>query len=147
MNGKEEFEKWARPAYNLEKRKDGNYKLNETRVTCAGFLARQPEIDALIHDNKRLYESLNSEASERCRLEDENKALKAEVETLRKVKAAHKAGMDRAIADAERYRYLRERDLDTIEQGGVFAGMTPDDVVLNGDDLDNAIDNALKEQK
>lgn len=41
---------------------------------------------------------------------------------------------------AARYRFLRERDLETISQGGVFAGMTPDNVVLNGEDLDQAVD-------
>lgn len=46
---------------------------------------------------------------------------------------------------ARRYAYLRERDLDAIVEGGVFAGMTPDNVVLNGDDLDNAIDKAMRE--
>ena len=44
---------------------------------------------------------------------------------------------------AKRYAYLRERHLDAIKAGGVFAGMTPDNVVLNGDDLDAAIDAAL----
>jgi len=46
--------------------------------------------------------------------------------------------------DAERYRYLRGRDLDTIHEGGVFAGMTPDNIVLNFDTLDDAIDAALR---
>ena len=46
--------------------------------------------------------------------------------------------------DAARYRYLRERDLDTIDRGGVFAGMTPKNVVLNGDDLDRAVDLAME---
>lgn len=44
---------------------------------------------------------------------------------------------------AKRYAYLRERHLDAIKAGGVFAGMTPDNVVLNGNDLDAAIDAAL----
>ena len=44
---------------------------------------------------------------------------------------------------AKRYAYLRERSLDAIKSGGVFAGMTPDNVVLNGGDLDAAIDAAL----
>jgi hypothetical protein len=44
--------------------------------------------------------------------------------------------------DAARYRYLRDRDIDTIRSGGIFAGMTPDNVVLNGVDLDKAIDSA-----
>ena len=45
--------------------------------------------------------------------------------------------------DAARYRWLRARDLETIGQGGVFAGMTPQNVILNGQDLDDAIDAAL----
>ncbi|WP_134636145.1 ead/Ea22-like family protein, partial [Pseudomonas aeruginosa] len=32
----------------------------------------------------------------------------------------------RMAKDAARYRWLRERDLETIRQGGVFAGMTPE---------------------
>jgi len=44
---------------------------------------------------------------------------------------------------ALRYAYLRQRDLETIENGGVFAGMTPINIVLNGDDLDAAIDAAM----
>lgn len=47
------------------------------------------------------------------------------------------------LDDAERYNWLRERDLDTIHKGGVFAGMTPKNVVLNGDDLDMAVDAAI----
>lgn len=45
--------------------------------------------------------------------------------------------------DAARYRFLRERDIDEIEKGGVFAGLTPDNLVLNGMDLDSAIDSAM----
>ena len=48
--------------------------------------------------------------------------------------------------DAARYRWLRARDLETICQGGVFAGMTPQNVILNGQDLDAAIDAALAAQ-
>lgn len=46
--------------------------------------------------------------------------------------------------DADRYRWLRERDLNTISTGGIFAGATPDNVVLNGADLDAAIDVAIR---
>ena len=49
-------------------------------------------------------------------------------------------------ADADRYNWLRTRDLDTISQGGVFAGMTPENVILNEEDLDRAIDAAMNEQ-
>lgn len=55
--------------------------------------------------------------------------------------AAPQAGVD--AKDAERYRWLRSRDLDTISQGGVFAGMTPKNVVLNEEDLDAAVDAAI----
>lgn len=50
--------------------------------------------------------------------------------------------MEAAELDADRYRYLRERPLDTVSAGGVFAGKTPDNVVLNGADLDAAVDAA-----
>ena len=42
--------------------------------------------------------------------------------------------------DAQRYRYLRDRDLDTIHMGGVFVGRVPENVVVNGDELDAVID-------
>ena len=48
--------------------------------------------------------------------------------------------------DAARYRWLRACDLETIGQGGVFAGMTPQNVILNGQDLDDAVDAALAAQ-
>lgn len=41
---------------------------------------------------------------------------------------------------AERYRHLRNKDIDTIDKGGVFAGMTPDNLILTGEDLDRAVD-------
>lgn len=45
--------------------------------------------------------------------------------------------------DAERYRWLRARDVDTIHKGGVFAGVTPDNLVINEEDLDAHIDRAM----
>lgn len=45
--------------------------------------------------------------------------------------------------DAERYRWLRSRDLETISEGGVFAGMTPENLVINEETLDQAIDAAI----
>ncbi|MDI3949453.1 ead/Ea22-like family protein [Pseudomonas aeruginosa] len=49
--------------------------------------------------------------------------------------------------DAARYRWLRERDLETISRGGVFAGMTPENIVLNLEDLDAEIDAAIEGAK
>lgn len=48
--------------------------------------------------------------------------------------------------DAERYRWLRSRDLETISQGGVFAGITPQNMVLNEETLDQAVDAAMAKE-
>ncbi|WP_202131282.1 hypothetical protein [Pseudomonas aeruginosa] len=53
----------------------------------------------------------------------------------------------RMAKDAARYRWLRERDLETISRGGVFAGMTPENIVLNLEDLDAEIDAAIEGAK
>jgi hypothetical protein len=60
--------------------------------------------------------------------------------TLRK----HKPPADQQIAYAKRYEWLRSRNLDAISSGGVFAGMMPENVVLNDVDLDAAIDAAME---
>lgn len=59
--------------------------------------------------------------------------LKAENEALRK--------------DAERYRVLRQADVDTIHNGGLFAGLTPDNIVINGHDLDRRADAVIAARK
>ena len=48
--------------------------------------------------------------------------------------------------DAERYRWLRSRNLETIHQGGVFAGITPENLVINEETLDEAVDAALAKE-
>lgn len=45
--------------------------------------------------------------------------------------------------NADRYQWLRGRDLETVRDGGIFAGMTPENVILNGLDLDQRIDYAI----
>ncbi|KSM65784.1 hypothetical protein APA68_30595 [Pseudomonas aeruginosa] len=57
------------------------------------------------------------------------------------------AEVERLRTDAARYRWLRERDLETIRRGGVFAGMTPENIVLNLEDLDAEIDAAIEGDK
>lgn len=46
-------------------------------------------------------------------------------------------------ADANRYRYLRAADIDAVHKGGIFAGKTPENLVINGIDLDEEIDALL----
>ncbi|MCO7610951.1 Lar family restriction alleviation protein [Pseudomonas chlororaphis] len=48
--------------------------------------------------------------------------------------------------DAERYQWLRSRDLETISHGGVFAGLTPQNMVLNEETLDEAVDAAMAKE-
>jgi hypothetical protein len=48
---------------------------------------------------------------------------------------------------AERYKWLRERDLETIDRGGVFAGMTPENLLLSFEELDEAIDEAVAKER
>lgn len=45
--------------------------------------------------------------------------------------------------DAARYRWLRSRELDTIDAGGIFIGRVPENTVINGEDADRAIDAAI----
>jgi hypothetical protein len=86
-------------------------------------------IAALLADRDRLAAEVEIEKQHAKILAD------CHSDTLRRMEVFRK--------DAERFRWLRSRDIDTIHSGGIFAGMTPDNVVLNGDDLDAAIDAAL----
>lgn len=54
---------------------------------------------------------------------------------------------DRLERIEKRYNYLRGRDLDTISNGGVFAGQTPENLILSGDELDEAIDESIISDK
>ncbi|MCW2315276.1 hypothetical protein M2322_000810 [Rhodoblastus acidophilus] len=67
----------------------------------------------------------------------------SEITALKAARDAAIAERDALAADAARYRFLRSRDLETIDRGGVFAGLTPKNVVLNGEDLDREVDAAI----
>lgn len=49
--------------------------------------------------------------------------------------------------DAARYRWIRNRDENTIENGGIFAGQTPQNLILTKQDLDKAIDAEMSADK
>lgn len=61
------------------------------------------------------------------------------------VRALHKQANPPAdlALDARRYRYLRSRPEDTIGKGGVFAGKTPENLILTEEDLDRHVDAAM----
>ncbi|QXW17465.1 hypothetical protein KXJ72_11500 [Comamonas aquatica] len=69
-----------------------------------------------------------------------------DVAELAAIFATQPAAQGLDALDAARYRWLRERDLETVHKGGVFAGMTPENYVINGVDLDAGIDAALAAQ-
>lgn len=55
---------------------------------------------------------------------------------------------NKALAkNADRYLVLRQDDVDTIQNGGLFAGLTPDNLVINGEDLDRRTDVVIEEQR
>lgn len=56
----------------------------------------------------------------------------------------HAIPAEKVRAYAIRYAVLRAAPIDAIRSGGVFAGQTPQNIVLNGDDLDAAIDATMK---
>ena len=99
---------------------------NIARVTEAGVSSRWHGIRAYV----RTYDGVTIEACE---------------------EAGHIAAQLSKSAEtgryAERYGWLRDRDLDTIHQGGVFAGKTPENLVLSGDDLDAAIDAQMEVER
>ncbi len=49
--------------------------------------------------------------------------------------------------DAERYQVLRQADIDTIQNGCLFAGLVPDNLVINGYDLDKRTDAVIASRK
>lgn len=49
-------------------------------------------------------------------------------------------GLRALIQNTERYQVLRQADIDTIRNGGLFAGLTPENIVINGQDLDERTD-------
>lgn len=68
----------------------------------------------------------------------------AELETERQRADMLKIENAELRRDADRYKWLRERDLQSISLGGYFVGQTPQNIVLNGIDLDLAIDTEIK---
>lgn len=69
-----------------------------------------------------------------------------EIERLEKELAEQNTKLAELAPNAARYQWLRERDLETIQLGGVFAGSTPENIALNNEDLDQTIDMAMAEE-
>ncbi|WP_047933269.1 hypothetical protein [Pseudomonas putida] len=91
---------------------------------------------------KELAAQAIEERDQKAKLFDEAQAISIEL-GYRNVSTAIKA----LRKDAERYRVLRQADVDTIHNGGLFAGLTPDNVVINGLDLDIHTDAVIASRK
>ncbi|MCL6701119.1 ead/Ea22-like family protein [Pseudomonas sp. T1.Ur] len=84
------------------------------------------------------------------RLRDENEELRAQIGRAQIVELANfdwDAELTALRKNAERYEVLRQADLDTIHNGGLFAGLTPENVVVNGGELDVLVDAVIASRK
>ncbi|ERW65351.1 hypothetical protein [Pseudomonas aeruginosa] len=148
---REEFEAWFVRNYAL-KINGGHYGFSLDRYESP---PHQYIYDTPFHD-WRVWQA--SRAA--LRVEDEIDRLKAEIDQCASAlpgtyymdppdggNVSIPEQIRRMAKDAARYRWLRERDLETISRGGVFAGMTPENIVLNLEDLDAEIDAAIEGAK
>jgi len=133
---------------------DDGYPRREIAADASAALAVLEQLAAApiqAHEDARAQHDRDS-AELRRLCEDRDKArrerdlCKAEIAGLESSCGHLGRLVDELRAKAERYDYLRDRDLGAIQAGGVFAGKTPDNVVLNGGDLDAAIDAARAAQ-
>lgn len=69
----------------------------------------------------------------------------AAIQRQERVIAELRKRLEAAQKDAQRYQWLRSKDLETIDKGGVFAGQTPENVLLNEEDLDEYIDSEMRQ--
>lgn len=81
-------------------------------------------------------------------------ALLAQIDLLNAENQCRVRQVERLVDEAEslrqnayRYLVLRQADVDTIQNGGLFAGLTPDNLVINGEDLDRRTDAVIEEQR
>lgn len=105
-------------------------------------LAHQAELREALQESEARSDSRGQQSSA---FESRMGDLQVENGKLKNRLATADERADLLTRDAARYRWLRERDLDSIFAGGVFVGRTPQNIVLNGEDLDQAIDVKLAE--
>lgn len=143
-----EFEAWAHksPA-NLAKDAAGGYQSATVafawRAVQAATQRQQERISYVEKVADDAIELGNQQAIRIAELEAQVQALSLDA-FAKDASIGHLSRLvDAERSDAARYQWLRERDLETISHGGVFAGKTPDNVILNGEELDRAIDAAI----
>lgn len=112
--------------------------MSDVPLLTAELIRKVYQLDAPIQGEAHISDAFN-QAMQAILEGDATVIPTAELEALR----ARVAELEKG---AERYRWLRERDLDTITHGGVFAGQVPENFVISGKELDEAIDAAIDQQ-
>lgn len=155
------------PIKRVIEREGGEYALEVVRAAGSSirnpvvFVVRIPdglraEIDSA---ECRLYTSMNTVFARALRqyLDDQNRQqllLDALVLAANRIQPAQCHALQQRVdyleiecaalaKDAARYKWLRGRDLDAVNQSGVFAGETPLNMVLNCADLDQTVEAAF----
>ena len=113
---------------------DGPHAMFGREDRDAAFPRRQHDADS--RELRKLCVERDEARKERDACKAEIAGLEASCSTLGSLVEDLRKGNDR-------YQYLRGRDLNTIRVGGLFAGKTPDNLVLNGNELDAAVDAAI----
>jgi len=125
------------------------YKGSELEAKNLAALAatEQPEAqeDISIEEYKRILDGLSQDAIDGGWTA---KGICAYAKSLEEQIAALKQEQARMKLNAERYLHLRSKPVDSIKADrGLFIGIVPDNMVVNGEDADKAIDAEIVAQK
>ena len=88
------------------------------KIASYFYEVRQPEIDALIHDNASLYKTLNDKVNDNRRLEGEIAALKEEFDLFKKTKFSPSlsAIQEREIKRLNEENYSLKAEIDRLQK-------------------------------
>lgn len=125
---KEKFEEWAKANTQLSLEKLGNfYVYANTTSAKLGFMARQPEIDAL---NEKL------------------ESREAQMETVGSIERELRNELARLQAENERLRYLKDNFVRCEpKMNGKHHWIAKGRLIGEGNTFEEAIDAAMKEEK
>lgn len=73
-------------------------------------------------------------------LEAERDALKADLAAYMGIANAEAGEAEALRKNAARYLWLRAQPVEAVQEGGLFVGLVPNNIVINGDDLDHMVD-------
>lgn len=103
--------------------------------------------DRDLHQNNLLIEAQDHALNLQAKVDALQTRLNSVEQLLDEQSSTDPGEIERLRKDAERYQVLRQADVDTIHNGGLFAGLTPENIVLNGRDLDERVDAVITSHK